>query len=221
MILMPGNAFSISLCTRSTSDLRNVCSCRSSDESLSSPSIEFEVKRTTEDMILSASTSIWVSGFEILFSTKLPLSASPSDKSDFSAGAAEDDGEEFIGISSKREFEFNSCLKPNDISNLVNNCLAELPQMIRQILGRRCARRCLWGRPPQTKRSSVPAAMDRLAPKRSATGPAARQRLLPDVEIGGGEASWWPLPPALRRSARGPSHLRKPAERAWESRTKT
>jgi hypothetical protein len=29
-----------------------------------SPSIEFEVKRTTEDMILSASTSIWVSGFE-------------------------------------------------------------------------------------------------------------------------------------------------------------
>jgi hypothetical protein len=72
------------------------------DESLSSPSIEFEVKRTTEDMILSASTSIWVSGFEILFSTKLPLSASPSDESDFSAGAAEDDGGEFIGISSKR-----------------------------------------------------------------------------------------------------------------------
>src|SRR5262245_36042076 len=102
MILMPANAFSISLCTRSTSDLRNVCSCRSSDESLSSPSIEFEVKRTTEDMILSASTSIWVSGFEILFSTKLPLSASPSDESDFSAGAAEDDVGEFIGISSKR-----------------------------------------------------------------------------------------------------------------------
>jgi hypothetical protein len=48
-----------------------------------SPSIEFEVKRTTEDMILSASTSIWVSGFEILFSIKLPVSASPSDESDF------------------------------------------------------------------------------------------------------------------------------------------
>src|SRR5262249_25631136 len=111
MILMLANALSISLCTRSTSDLRNVCSCRSSDESPSSPSIEFEVKRTMEDMILSASTSIWVSGFKILFSTKLPVSASPSDESDFSARAAEDDGGE--------------CLKPNDISNLVNNCLAE------------------------------------------------------------------------------------------------
>jgi hypothetical protein len=66
-----------------------------------SPSIEFEVKRTTEDMILSASTSIWVSGFEILFSIKLPVSASPSDESEFSAGAAEDKGGEFIGYSSK------------------------------------------------------------------------------------------------------------------------
>src|SRR5262249_50252293 len=102
MILMPANALSISLRTRSTSGLRNVCNCRSSEESPSSrPSIEFEVKRTTEDMILSASTSIWVSGFEILFSTKLPVSPSRSDESDFSAGAAEDDGGEFIGISSK------------------------------------------------------------------------------------------------------------------------
>src|SRR5258706_2711751 len=56
--LMPGNALSISLCARSTSDLRKVCSCRSSDESTSSPPIEFEVKRTTEHMILSASNSI-------------------------------------------------------------------------------------------------------------------------------------------------------------------
>src|SRR5262249_25747182 len=85
MILMPDNALSISLRTRSTSDLRNACSCRSSDESPSSPSIEFEVKRTTEDMILSASISIWVSGFEILFPTKWPVSASSSDESDFSA----------------------------------------------------------------------------------------------------------------------------------------
>ena len=100
MILMPANALSISLCTRSTSDLRKVCS-RSSDESTSSPSIEFEVKRTTEDMILSTSNSICVSGFEILFSTKLPVSVSPSDESDFSAGAAEEDGGEFIGVSSK------------------------------------------------------------------------------------------------------------------------
>jgi hypothetical protein len=65
-----------------------------------SPSIEFEVKRTPEDMILSAFTSIWVNGFEILFSIKLPVSA-PSDESDFSAGAAEDKGGEFIGYSSK------------------------------------------------------------------------------------------------------------------------
>jgi hypothetical protein len=45
MILMHANALSISLCTRSTSDLRNVRSCRSLEESPSSrPSIEFEVK---------------------------------------------------------------------------------------------------------------------------------------------------------------------------------
>jgi hypothetical protein len=35
---------------------------------------------------------------EILFSTKLPVSASSFDESDFSAGAAEDDGGEFIGF---------------------------------------------------------------------------------------------------------------------------
>jgi hypothetical protein len=34
------------------------------------------------------------------FSTKWPISASSSDESDFSAGAAEDDGGEFIGVSS-------------------------------------------------------------------------------------------------------------------------
>jgi hypothetical protein len=53
-----------------------------------------------------------ISGFEIIWS--LP----PSDESDFSAGAAEDDGGELIGVSSK----LNSCLKPNDIYDLVNNC---------------------------------------------------------------------------------------------------
>jgi hypothetical protein len=37
----------------------------------------------------------------LLISTKLPVSASPSDESDFSAGAAEDDGGESIGVSSK------------------------------------------------------------------------------------------------------------------------
>ena len=152
-------ALSISLCTRSTSDLRNVCSRQSSCRNP--------------------------------FLLKLPVSAPSFDESDFSAGAAEDDGGEFIGISSKRNLHSTRVPKPNDISNLVNNCLAELPQMIRQILGRRCARRCLWGRPPQTKRSSVPAAMDRLAPKRSATGPAARQRPRPDAElVYGGEVSF-------------------------------
>jgi hypothetical protein len=63
---------------------------------------------------------------EILFSTKLPVSAFPSDESDFSAGAAQDDGGEFIGVFFETEFDF-SCLKPNDISNLVNNCLADIP----------------------------------------------------------------------------------------------
>jgi hypothetical protein len=67
------------------SDLRNVCSCRSSDESPLSPPIEFEVERTSEDMILSASTSIWVSGFG---------SFSPLNESDFLAGAAEHKGGE-------------------------------------------------------------------------------------------------------------------------------
>jgi hypothetical protein len=57
----------------------------------------------------------------------LPVSASPSDESDFSAEAAEDDGGEFIGVFFETEFDFNSCLQPNDISNLVNNCLADIP----------------------------------------------------------------------------------------------
>jgi hypothetical protein len=69
-------------------DLRNVLQLPKFGRE--SPSIEFEVKRTTEAMILSASASIWVSGFEILFSIKLPVSVSPSAESDFSAGAVED-----------------------------------------------------------------------------------------------------------------------------------
>ena len=39
----------------------------------------------------------------------------------------QDDGGEFIGVFFETEFDFNSCLKPNDISNLVNNCLADIP----------------------------------------------------------------------------------------------
>jgi len=32
-----------------------------------------------------------------------------------------------MGVFFETEFDFNSCLKPNDISNLVNNCLADIP----------------------------------------------------------------------------------------------
>ena len=35
--------------------------------------------------------------------------------------------EKFIGVFFETEFDFNSCLKPNDISNLVNNCLVDIP----------------------------------------------------------------------------------------------
>jgi hypothetical protein len=34
---------------------------------------------------------------------------------------------EIIGAFFETESDFNSCLKPNDISNLVNNCLADIP----------------------------------------------------------------------------------------------
>jgi hypothetical protein len=88
MILMPANALSISLCPPLNLGLEECLQLPKFGRE--SPSIEFEVKRTTEDMILSASASIWVSGFEILFSIKLPVSVSPSDESDFSAGAVED-----------------------------------------------------------------------------------------------------------------------------------
>ena len=43
------------------------------------------------------------------------------------------------------------------------------------------------------RRSSAPAASDRLAPRRSAGQPGARQRPLPDAEIDGGEVSWRPI----------------------------
>src|SRR5215212_2641836 len=45
-------------------------------------------------------------------------------------------------------------------------------------------------------RRCAPAGPGRLAPKRSATGPAARQPLLRDARIGG-EAVSWPLLPRL------------------------
>src|SRR6516165_12838179 len=66
MILIPANALSISCCTRSTSDFRNVCSCWTSDMSPSSPSIEVDVNRAMEDLIRSASDSTWAGGFGML-----------------------------------------------------------------------------------------------------------------------------------------------------------
>src|SRR5262249_516845 len=57
-------------------------------------------------------------------------------------------------------------------------------------IDRSSARRCRAGCQGQTPRSSAPAATDRLAPARCARAPAARQRLLPDAEIVGGEVSF-------------------------------
>jgi hypothetical protein len=89
MIFIPANAVSISPCTRSTSDFRNSWSCWSSDDSASSPSTEFEVKRVTEDLIRSASASILRGRFGTFCSTTLLISASTfeSTGSDLSSGA--------------------------------------------------------------------------------------------------------------------------------------
>src|SRR5215467_3314640 len=48
------------------------------------------------------------------------------------------------------------------------------------------------------RRPSAPAATDRLAPARSATRSAARQRPRPDAEICDGEVSW-PSPQSIRQ----------------------
>ena len=97
MILIPANALSISLCTRSTSDFRNICICWTSDMSPSSPSIEVDVNRAMEDLIRSASDgsglaivhgrSTWVDGFRIFSSTNLLIS-----ESNFSADVEDDVG---------------------------------------------------------------------------------------------------------------------------------
>jgi hypothetical protein len=57
MILRPAKALSTSRCTRSVSDFRNSCSALSSEISPSSSLIELEVRRATEDFILSARCS--------------------------------------------------------------------------------------------------------------------------------------------------------------------
>src|SRR5262245_59112112 len=60
-------------------------------------------------------------------------------------------------------------------------------------IGRRCARRCRWGRPPQKRRSSAPAATDMFAPTPPARRQETRQRPRSDAENFGGEVSWHPL----------------------------
>src|SRR3974377_313375 len=92
MILMPAIALSISACTRSTSALRNACSCWSSDESPSNPAIDLAVNRATEDSIRSASATSCGAGFGIFCSANLPVSASSSAERDFSNAASDDVG---------------------------------------------------------------------------------------------------------------------------------
>ena len=88
MILRPANALSTSRCTRSVSAFRNSCRALSSEVSPSSSLIELEVRRATEDLILSARCSALVGSFGLSCSVGLPVSVSAVDfaDSDFSAG---------------------------------------------------------------------------------------------------------------------------------------
>src|SRR5215475_8307664 len=75
-----------------------------------------------------------------------------------------------------------------------------VPRAIDRSDARGCRPRC---RSP-TRRRSVPAAPDRLAPKQSATLLAARQRPRPGARMCGGEVSWRALPegsPTMETSA--------------------
>ena len=112
MILIPANALSISPCTRSTSDLRDFCSDCSSDDRLSSPSIEFEVKRATEDLIRSGSS------LGIFFSANLLISGSGSEFRGAESSAAVEDVGAFISFS-----DIGLITDVNDIASRVNNCL--------------------------------------------------------------------------------------------------
>ena len=112
MILIPANALSISPCTRSTSDLRDFCSDCSSDDRLSRPSIEFEVKRATEDLIRSGSS------LGIFFSANLLISGSGSEFRGAESSAAVEDVGAFISFS-----DIGLITDVNDIASRVNNCL--------------------------------------------------------------------------------------------------
>src|SRR5215472_15380360 len=67
-------------------------------------------------------------------------------------------------------------------------------------IGSSGARQCQQHRPEERQQSNVPVATDRLAPKRDATRPAARQRRRPDAENFGGEVSFLNLPLASHHS---------------------
>ena len=114
MILIPANALSISPCTRSTSDLRDFCSDCSSDDRLSSPSIEFEVKRATEDLIRSGSSL----SLGIFFSANLLISGSGSEFRGAESSAAVQDVGAFISLS-----DIGLITDVNNIASRVNNCL--------------------------------------------------------------------------------------------------
>jgi hypothetical protein len=112
MILIPANALSISPCTRSTSDLSDFCNDCSSDDRLSNPSIEFEVKRATEDLIRSGSS------LGIFFSANLLVSGSGSEFRGAASSAAVEDVGAFISFS-----DIGLITDVNNIASRVNNCL--------------------------------------------------------------------------------------------------
>jgi hypothetical protein len=112
IILIPANALSISPCARSTSDLRDFCSHCSSDDRLSSPSIEFEVKRATEDLIRSGCS------LGIFFSANLLISGSDSEFRGAESSAAVEDVGAFISFS-----DIALITGVNNIASRVNNCL--------------------------------------------------------------------------------------------------
>ena len=116
MILIPANALSISPCTRSTSDLRNFCNVCNSDDRPSSPSIEFEVNRATEDLIRSGSS---LGNF---FSANLLTSASCSEFRGAELSTAGEGVEASIGFSVP-ELDTGRITDVNNITRRVNNCL--------------------------------------------------------------------------------------------------
>ena len=84
----------------------------SSDDRPSSPSIEFEVKRATEDLIRSGSS------LGIFFSANLLISGSGSEFRGAESSAAVEDIGAFISFS-----DIGLITDVNDTASRVNNCL--------------------------------------------------------------------------------------------------